>query len=327
MLAVQADAAAAFRQKDWVMLASLTRAFDEPQARFANAWAQLELGQIDAGLAQIRELFQEVAGPIEMEPSAPWSLWAFRARFTASKLGEWGILDALMLKLWATLLELPVHQSNRFAEEWVDKSLLAVMTALPPDARAPMPWQLGGAAAALDGPAWGRVEDWLRAKAKAFGAGGVKRAPAALTEHQALHRPAMFGGLMTAMVASRDATVKSLSAIAREFDAVLMLEDLRARVPQEVRERVERVIFRATPKRVVEAAIVELQRPFAFGSLVRHVVAADAEGKTATAMAWVEGTEGEVTAAMPAVHFTAAIAALRLRSARLVLSPLVAARR
>ncbi len=312
MLAVQADAAAAFRQKDWAMLASLTRAFDEPQARFVNAWAQLELGNIELGLNRIRELFQAVAGPITMEPSAPWSLWAFRSRFTATKLSEWGIVDAVMLKLWATLAQLPVHPSERFAHEWVDESLLAVMTALPPDARPPMPWQLGGAPASLDDPAWAMVEEWVRAKANAFGA--VRLAP--VTGLHALHRPARFGALVTAMVASPEATLKALMGIASEFDALLMLEDLRARVPAEVKGRVERVVFRATPKRVVEAAIVELQNPAAFGALVRHVIPAAAGGKTATALTWIEGTEDAVTAAMPAEHFTAAIAALRLRNAQ-----------
>ncbi len=311
MLAVQADAAAAFRQKDWVMLVLLTRAFDEPQARFVNAWAQLEQGNTELGLTRIRELFQAVAGPIAMEPSAPWSVWAFRSRFTATKLHEWGILDAVMLKLWATLAQLPAHPSNRFAHEWVDESLLAVMTALPADARPPLPWQLGGAPAALDDAAWARVEEWVRAKAKTFGA--VRLAP--VTRLHAHHRPAMLGALVTAMVASPEATLKALMRIASEFDALLMLEDLRARAPAEVKERIERVLFRATPKRVVEAAIVELQNPAAFGALVRHMIPAAGGGKTATALTWIEGTEDEVTAAMPAEHFTAAIAALRLRTA------------
>lgn len=300
MLAVQAEAAAAFRRKDWVTLSALLRAFDDPQARFAAGWALLEQGQTTEGIEKIQQLFRAVAGPIEVDQAMPWSLWALRQRFGPTQLLEWGLHDALMHKLWLSLTDLPVADSNTFAREWVEPSLLAFMTQLPPAVRPPLPWQLGGSMPMLDAPSWSKVLTWLRTQTKAL---GVSRAWPETAS------PKVFGefGFEMSLLGSES----RLRRLARELDAMLVLEDVRQRVPEEVRPQVTSVIFRATPKRVVDAAIVELDDG-SHGALVRHVVpAAKTPGKTTTEFAWVQGSEEEVMAAMPAALFEAALKSLR----------------
>ncbi len=300
MLAIQAEAAAACRRKDWPSLGALLRAYDEPQARFVAGWALLEQGQTAEGIEKIQQLFRAVAGPIEVDQAMPWSLWALRKRFGPTQLLEWGLHEALMQKLWLSLTDLPVADSNAFAHEWVEPSLLAFMTQLPAAVRPPLPWQLGGSRPMLDDSSWSKVIAWLRAQSKAL---GVFRAwPEKAT-------PAVLGdfGFELSLLGSES----RLRRLARELDAMLVLEDVRQRVPEEVKPRLTSVIFRATPKRVVDAAIAQLDDG-SYAALVRHLVpASSAPGKTTTEFAWVQGSQEDVMAAMPAALFEAALRALR----------------
>ena len=113
-----------------------------------------------------------------------------------------------------------------------------------------------------------------------------------------------------AFEASLLASDETLRSLAYELDARLLLEDVRRRVPTPVRGQLKRVLFRATPKRVVEAVVVELTEPGQFGALVRHLVPAASEGKTTAELAWVEGSKDDVVAAVPAPLFEAAVRAL-----------------
>jgi hypothetical protein len=61
---------------------------------------------------------------------------------------------------------------------------------------------------------------------------------------------------------------------------------------------------------VVDAAVVELKVPGHYGALVRHVVPAATEGKTAAQFAWVEGARDDVVAAVPEALFEAAVRAV-----------------
>ena len=101
-------------------------------------------------------------------------------------------------------------------------------------------------------------------------------------------------------------------ARACELDEMLVTEDVRQRVPEAVRPRLKSVLFRATPKRVVDGAIVELVEPGQFGALVRHIVLGKVEGKMTAELAWVEGSRDEAVAAMPATLFEAAVRAVSL---------------
>ena len=238
MYAVQAEAITAFNRKDWVTLAALVRAFNEPQARLAGAWAELELGHLDEGFARIRHLFGSVSGPIELAPVVPWSLWNLRKRFGPTQLIEWGLHDALLEKLWLELGDLPVSESNAFAKEWVDGALLAFMTALPERVRPPLPWQLGGSAAVLGDEAWLDVLAWLRELARA--AGVPKNSAYWVMEGAATASPSNVPGRARALGAlgyevGMLVSEARLRQLAGELDARLLLEDLRRRVPEAVR--------------------------------------------------------------------------------------------
>ena len=123
MFAVQAEAVGAFKRKDWVALITLLGGVRGVGAQLGAAWAELELGRIDEGVARIRELFAAVSGPLEIAPTLPWSLWSLRKHVGPSRLMEWGLHDAVIERLWLELRDLPVDPSNAFAKEWVDGGL------------------------------------------------------------------------------------------------------------------------------------------------------------------------------------------------------------
>jgi len=310
MLAVQAEAAAAFRREDWASVIALMHAYDAPQARLASAWAQVELGQITEGVEQIRQLFRAVEGPFEIDRAMPWSLWGLRRRFGPSALIAWGLHEALMQKLWLELVDLPA--ASPFASEWVEPSLLAFMTQLPPAVRPPLPWQLGGSMPQLSDDTWERVYAWVRAQAEAIGLPpktvfwSLENAMRSSTS--AKFRVELFAqfGHELSLIGSEN----RLRRLARDLDAMLVTEDVRQRVPEPVRARLKSVLFRATPKRVVDAAIVELVEQGQFGALVRHIVPGKAEGKTTAELTWVEGSREEVVAVMPSTLFEAAVRAV-----------------
>lgn len=310
MLAVQAEAASAFRREDWASLVALVRAYDEPQARFATAWAELELGHVTEGVEQIRELFRAVAGPLEIDRAMPWSLWELRRRFGPSALIAWGLHEVLMQKLWLELTDLPT--TSAFAAEWVEPSLLAFMTQLPAPVRPALPWQLGGSMPLLSDETWVKVYDWVRAQAKAVGLPPKtffwSLENAMRTSTSAKFRVELFAqfGHELSLVGSES----RLRRLAGELDEMLVTEDVRQRVPEAVRPRLKSVLFRATPKRVVDGAIVELIEPGQFGALVRHIVPGTVEGKMTAELAWVEGSRDEAVAAMPATLFEAAVRAV-----------------
>ena len=234
MFAVQAEAVGAFKRKDWVALITLLGGVKGVGAQLGAAWAELELGRIDEGVARIRELFAAVSGPLEIAPTLPWSLWSLRKHVGPSRLMEWGLHDAVIERLWLELRDLPVDPSNAFAKEWVDGGLLAFMTALPERARPPVPWQLGGVAAVLSDEAWAQVLAWARGEAKAIGVGA--RSTFWTLERAASSSPGSVGERVRALGAfgyevSVLAKDEAMRRLGETLDARLLLEDVRPRVP------------------------------------------------------------------------------------------------
>ncbi len=267
MNAVLADAMAAFARKDWPSLAALVRAFDDPESRFVAAWCQVETGQVEAGLGQIRQVFRAVAGRLDFTPRTKWGLWAFRKRFGASRLVEWGIHDELIAQLWLELTQLPLPLSvNRdFAEQWVNPWLFAFMNSLHPEARPPVPWQLGGAGALADDVGWAGVTAWAERVTR----------PHRLAKPRRVHVDPLFVQWLTgqfspapsqqlelcsqlAHLLQRVVPDQALRRLGEEFDQQLLLDELRPKVPEAARERLARVVFQVTPTRALDAAIVQL---------------------------------------------------------------------
>lgn len=313
MLAVREEATAAFVRKDWATLASLVRAFEEPSARMATAWCHLEQGDIAAGVAEIQQLFRTVAGPLQLDTSVLWNLWALRKRFGPTALIQWGLHEELIAQSWLGLRDLPVNWSVQFTADWVEPALFGFMVELPAQARAPLPWQLGGAGAILEETGWREVFEWLRARGRL-----LELPDAALAEvDTSLLAPTgrelrAQAFRLFARQARLQVSEKRLRELALALDAKLMLLDVQARVPPAAKNRVKRVLFRATPKRVVDAVVVALVEAGQFGALVRHVVpdaSSKQPGKTTTAFSWVEGMRDDVVAVIPAPLFEAAVKA------------------
>ncbi|MBL9037580.1 MAG: hypothetical protein JNG84_03595 [Archangium sp.] len=337
MLAVLDEARAAFTRKDWRLLLTLTAGFQDLSSVFVRAWAQLELGEVDTALAALRAVLTAPEG-VSLPPSVPWSLWGLRQRFGPSSLMTWGIHDALLEASWREVAAIDGvpgddvfgFEGRGFIKDWLNPELAAVMLTLPASRRPPAPWQLGGAGAALSDGAWPGVLAWVRERTaelvpfrgpgaealEAMRAGrrpvfpprGVLSAPMEVLRALALNdRSAFvhFGRFLSQLREAPDAT-----AAAAELDALLLVEELRGRIPDEAHERIDAVVFRATPKRVLDVSIVRLVDDV-FGAYVRHVVSKDgATKKTAAVRTWVEGSLDDALAAVPPEHFSRAVKAL-----------------
>lgn len=100
--------------------------------------------------------------------------------------------------------------------------------------------------------------------------------------------------------------------IAREVDAMLLVLDFRDRLPLAAAHRapaLRRVVFRATPRRTLEAAVVALEGD-GFGVLSRYESANDA-GRLKPGFVWTEGSLEEALAAVPDTHFAEAVHVVR----------------
>ncbi len=94
------------------------------------------------------------------------------------------------------------------------------------------------------------------------------------------------------------------TALMAELDQLLMVEEVRSRMPSDAaarRESVKRVIFRRSPRRALDVAMVELVEPGQFGTVARHQVPAA-----------TPGTLDEAFAGVPTEHFEDAVKAIRV---------------
>lgn len=289
-----------FQAKRWAELQRL-EVGDDLESQLLRLWCALEQGPerpelIDA----LKTLFSNDRGGWALDE--PWGLWEFRRRFGPTTLIRWGIHDRLVSIAWAltaaSLRNERPHNWNgtTFTSEWVGLELRAFLCALRVEARPPAPWQLGGCAP-LIGPtcdlalrAWvleataqvplTRLEaDALRAlrqhdqrALRAVPATELRGTPhdvfASLARQDPLADVIYAFGLMAN---ERLLTAQNL-ALAQELDQLLLVHDLRDRLPQPAAHRaphIKRVIFRATPRRALDLAIAEVAGDH-IGVLARH---------------------------------------------------------
>lgn len=98
--------------------------------------------------------------------------------------------------------------------------------------------------------------------------------------------------------------------LARDLERRLLIEDVRARLPPDAHSRsksITEVLFRATPRRAVDAAVVRLKGG-TFGTLARHPGVGPGGVQMLT---FTEGNVDEALAAVPELHFAEAVVALK----------------
>ncbi len=324
-----------FREKNWVEIQRLTEGNADPAAQYLLAWSLLARGKEERGLPLLRGLFAKHDDATLVGFGGQWMTWQMRQSFGATKVLAWGLLPELVRRGWAAMAEHHFargFESDPFAKDWVSPDLRMFLSAVPPSHRHPTPWQLGGAMGVSNEFADPRVRDWVREKAATLTALDVDeerildvlrkdvRAPREvdpvyssddarpLTVFRAILNEAPRDVLLDVFgqaVAAQPPEVAR--AVCAEVDAFLQIEDLWMRIPKGQQPRgahLAKVLFRATPMRVVDAAVAALKEPGRFGTLARQA------GPAGAALVWFEGTKDEALATVPDAHFKDAVAAL-----------------
>ncbi len=298
-------------ERHWVEVLEAVGTRDDAVARRFRLWARLETGRFTA--AHVDDLRALLAGPIASEDR--WSLWRLRAAHGRS-------LERLVAPVHAELVEAAWReQAPLFLENFLSPPLLGVMRALP-EAWRGRRLQLGGAPAQVDPTRQRVLWSWLvdtlcdleqvalseveREQCShlldAGGAAlGLPRLAHWLTEHSRDTAPWEYLGLVLA-AQSRATAERCVDAL----DALLLREDVLAHVPTDVdvpalAARLQRVVFRKTPLRALELALVELddQR---MGLVRRESPIAE--------YTWHEGALDDVLATVPDRRFEETVRAV-----------------
>lgn len=329
-----------FREKSWAEIQRLVEPNPDPAAQYLLAWSLIERGKLDRGLPLLKGLFAQHDDATLVGFRGQWETWRMRQSFGATNVLAWGLLPELVKRGWASMADYDFQgefESTPFAKDWVSPDLRSFMNAVPASHRHTVPWQLGGAMGVSSEFADPRVREFARETAarltkltkheqvvlEALRSG--KLAPLADLKSTELRRErerarplevfrAELNGVSREMVLEllglAVATVMDAEparAVCADLDAFLQIEDLWQRIPKAQQRRgaqIERVLFRATPMRVVDCAIARLKTKGMFGTLARK---ADATG---AALVWFEGTKDEALATVPDAYFKDAVAVL-----------------
>lgn len=305
------------RQRDWrAVLAAVDLPPDSLSKRF-RLWARLATGQFtEADAGDLRAL---LTGPIA--PKDWWSLWRLRSVHGRT-------LEALVPTLHAQLVEAAWREgAPAFHESFLSAPLLGVLSSLP---RAWGPWrvQLGGSPAQVDPERRIEVMRWLvdaLCDLEDLGLSDVDQHRTALELVEG-KRPALLPELAASLEHTARETAPwehlgrvlathprtTADAWVTALDAMLLHEDVLAHLPSAVDAaslagRIRRVVFRKTPLRALECALVELEGQ-RLGLLRRESPIAE--------YTWHEGPLDEVLATVSDRRFEEAVSAvLELRQA------------
>lgn len=332
-----------FRENAWAEIQRIVEPGSDPESRYLCAWALLGRGKEDQGVALLKELFAKHSdGQLVSVDGVQWNTWALRQKFGAAKVLAWGLLPELVKRGWAALADYNFDfygDPHPFAKDWMSPELRGYFTRVPARHRHPVPWQLGGAMGALPDAALPRLRGWAIERASTLGTlthaekqvlEKLKAADYdALADLRAVElRPRereqakpmdVFRAVLTdappdvlmLMLGLAVATVcepAEAQKVSADVDAYLQVEDLRGRLPKEsakLGKNIKRVLFRATPMRVVETAVAALHQKGRFGTLARRA------GPTGAALVWFEGEKDEALATVPDAHFKDAVAVLQ----------------
>ncbi|MDX2009865.1 MAG: hypothetical protein SFW67_06740 [Myxococcaceae bacterium] len=307
----------AFRERQWSRLRVLCSASRDGHDQLFAAWAAIESGEPFPRA----EVTAALADSAEWALHDLWGLWPFRKRVGIDVLQQAELHAALIDRCWRAAEATAFRAQASFLKDWVSQELVAFHGGLG-DVVSTRRWQLGGARSVHDAQTTTQVIAWVIAQLEdsAETPSEVRRALEVLDRPRELRRfvqGAHAASATVAAISQRAPLGLVLGRLGRalsteppelktsrffELDALLLKLALEQRLDAPHRP-VEEVLFVATPRRALDVAIARLEDG-SYGTFATHLDGGQQRS------AWTEGSLDDALAAVPALHFANAVAAL-----------------